>query len=402
MSKFWKVCLFVMAVVVCLVIWDGVYDNKAIDDSVKDIVNEIMTHGLAVLIVGAIGLSIANKQQSQKTREWIIKCCAYYLIFQWCGLIGLLSAGIALGAKRLIDKKPYEKEKEQNDIPPATSIGNSQTHNTNTHVCLSSADETTPIGHRGIRGSEFLVQKSEDPDEKNTSRELYEVYNSYIAEAAADSYMSNKSNIIKQAKRKSEHKALISFALIVAFVCLVVVGFIYADGGFDGLIADVNAQTSSQKDNSSSGMTYSEWRAIKRAEEEASKTTQATLTPVAEPASGTILSGSRVTDESELTIKTSNHSCVVKLKNILGETELSFYVRKNTTVTVNVPCEYLYVYFASGETWYGYNHLFGENTAYSKDDKILDFTNYTWEYTLYPVTNGNFTQTEISENEFKE
>ena len=125
------------------------------------------------------------------------------------------------------------------------------------------------------------------------------------------------------------------------------------------------------------------------------------LPEVTEPMSGTILSGQEYNNESEITITTSgSSSCVVKLKTSSGATRLSFYVRAGDTVTVGVPAEYLYVYFASGENWYGTTHLFGEHTSYSKDDKLCDFTQYTWEYTLYPVTNGNFSQTIIDEDDF--
>ena len=52
---------------------------------------------------------------------------------------------------------------------------------------------------------------------------------------------------------------------------------------------------------------------------------------------------------------------------------MSFYVRAGDVVTIGVPAEYLYVYFASGDTWYGSTHLFGEQTSYSMDDEICDF-----------------------------
>lgn len=126
------------------------------------------------------------------------------------------------------------------------------------------------------------------------------------------------------------------------------------------------------------------------------------LPEVAEPMSGAILSGHEYSNGSEITITASgSSSCVVKLKTSSGTTRLSFYVRAGDTVTVGVPAEYLYVYFASGEKWYGTTHLFGERTSYSKDDKLCDFTQYTWEYTLRPVTNGNFSQTIIDEDDFK-
>jgi hypothetical protein len=129
--------------------------------------------------------------------------------------------------------------------------------------------------------------------------------------------------------------------------------------------------------------------------------TDSDLTPVSEPRSGAVLSGREVYDGSELTITASGgESCVVKLKTASGVERMSFYVRAGDTVTVGVPAEYLYVYFASGDTWYGMTHLFGERTGYSMDDELCDFTEYTWEYTLYPVTNGNFSQTPIDASEF--
>lgn len=129
--------------------------------------------------------------------------------------------------------------------------------------------------------------------------------------------------------------------------------------------------------------------------------TDSGLTPMIEPRSGAILSGSEVYDGSEITVTASGgESCVVKLKNRYGIERMSFYVRAGDTVTVGVPSEYLYVYFASGDTWYGMEHLFGKKTSYSMDDEICDFTEYTWTYTLYPVSNGNFSETPIDAEDF--
>ncbi|MBQ4617260.1 MAG: hypothetical protein IJB27_02665 [Clostridia bacterium] len=132
------------------------------------------------------------------------------------------------------------------------------------------------------------------------------------------------------------------------------------------------------------------------------KSADAGLTPVSEPRSGEILSGYEVYGGSEITIRAeSGHSCVVKLKTRTGTERMSFYVRAGDTVTVGVPAESLYVYFASGDTWYGKVDLFGSKTSYSMDDEIFDFSRYTCEYTLYPVSNGNFSQTPIDANAFK-
>lgn len=124
--------------------------------------------------------------------------------------------------------------------------------------------------------------------------------------------------------------------------------------------------------------------------------------PKSMPTSGTIVSGQKYSG-STLTIKSdSDSACVVSLKTAKGEERMAFFVRAGDTVTVNVPAEKLYAYFAYGTTWYGYGEglMFGDKTSYSRDDEVLDFTRYTYEYTLYPTYNGNFTETPSDEDEF--
>lgn len=136
-------------------------------------------------------------------------------------------------------------------------------------------------------------------------------------------------------------------------------------------------------------------------ETEPPKQTASPPAPVTAPRSGSILTGKEYVDGSELTITAdSGSSCVVKLKTSDGVERLSFFVRAGDTVTIGVPAEYLYVYFASGDIWYGRQLLFGDETYYSMDDEILDFTQYTWEYTLYPISSGNFSETPIDANDF--
>ena len=132
-------------------------------------------------------------------------------------------------------------------------------------------------------------------------------------------------------------------------------------------------------------------------------TVQKTTTrPSTRPISGTILSG-REYFESEITVTAdSSEDYVVSLKDVYGDSYVSFYVRAGETVTVGVPFEYLYVYFACGDEWYGYGNglMFGPSTYYSKDEELLDFVDYTWEYTLYPVSDGNFSDSPCSASEF--
>lgn len=126
-------------------------------------------------------------------------------------------------------------------------------------------------------------------------------------------------------------------------------------------------------------------------------------TPIDMPATGTILSGYEYYYQSEITVKASfGSSYVVSLKYIDGTECVSFFVRSGETATIGVPSMYLYVYFASGDTWYGYGEglMFGDDTVYSKDDEPCNFGEGSWSYTLYPVYNGNFTETPIDGNEF--
>ena len=126
------------------------------------------------------------------------------------------------------------------------------------------------------------------------------------------------------------------------------------------------------------------------------------LKPVQRPSTGTILDGCEYY-ESEISVTADgNNDYVVTLKDAVDRSYVSFYVRAGETATIGVPSEYLYVYFASGKNWYGYGKglMFGEDTSYSKDDEYLDFVEYSWEYTLTPVYDGNFSESPSSENEF--
>lgn len=144
---------------------------------------------------------------------------------------------------------------------------------------------------------------------------------------------------------------------------------------------------------------------------EASEPTLATVSVVTQeqqlqekprPRNGEVLKGNG-SGKSEIKITASTtDDHVVSLKAADGTLRLAFYVRAGQTTTVNAPEERLYVYFASGDKWYGYGKglMFGEDTVYSKDDELLDFSAGGWEYTLHPVSNGNFSETPIDEGEF--
>jgi hypothetical protein len=118
------------------------------------------------------------------------------------------------------------------------------------------------------------------------------------------------------------------------------------------------------------------------------------------PESGKVIIGAGAQTSSELTISAAGYSVYVKLKDQTGKDVFSFFVRAFDTKTVAVPAGKYYVYFASGSKWYGIKYYFGEETLYSKDNDLSDFSNYTYTYNLHLVTDGNFSTTPVSQNEF--
>ena len=171
----------------------------------------------------------------------------------------------------------------------------------------------------------------------------------------------------------------------------------YEEGYADGYDAGYRAAVAATTEPTSGGNTSTPFREWLNRQD-------GITSPCDPPASGTILTGKEYYG-SEITVTAgSNDHYVVSLKDSSGTVRLAFFVKAGETVTVGVPAEYLHVYFASGDTWYGYGKglMFGEDTVYAKDDTAQDFENYTWEYTLKPVYDGNFTEDPSNENEFFE
>ena len=84
---------------------------------------------------------------------------------------------------------------------------------------------------------------------------------------------------------------------------------------------------------------------------------------------------------------------------------LTVFVRSGTTVNVDVPLGTYEVRYASGEAWYGYEYLFGPETAYSKADQTFTFDLVGnrvggFTITLYKVANGNLHTSQIKPTEF--
>ncbi len=97
---------------------------------------------------------------------------------------------------------------------------------------------------------------------------------------------------------------------------------------------------------------------------------------------------------------------LVKLVNAYTKTSvLTVFVRSGSTVCIDVPLGVYEVRYASGNTWYGYEYLFGPETSYSKADKTFSFeidgdqvNGFT--ITLYQVPYGNLNTSTIKPTDF--
>ena len=129
--------------------------------------------------------------------------------------------------------------------------------------------------------------------------------------------------------------------------------------------------------------------------------------PVSLPENGQILyenGWDRVAPFSVVTRGEDNF--LIKLKTSTGTQDiLTFFVRAGETVEIDVPLGNFTLYYATGETWYGENILFGESTLYYKADDLFDFyeeDGYVngWTVELYMQNDGNLSTQSIVPSEF--
>lgn len=85
--------------------------------------------------------------------------------------------------------------------------------------------------------------------------------------------------------------------------------------------------------------------------------------------------------------------------------DVGFYVAPGDTVKIDVPIGVYKLYYACGETWYGAQDLFGEDTAYSSSSELLDFYDdgtYYMGHTLelWMQSGGNFSTYSVNESDF--
>jgi hypothetical protein len=88
-----------------------------------------------------------------------------------------------------------------------------------------------------------------------------------------------------------------------------------------------------------------------------------------------------------------------------GRSVLTVFVRSGHQVDMRVPFGTYVVKYASGQKWYGYQHLFGPYTVYTKADSTFAFRREGnqikgFSITLYAVEGGNLSTLPINPKDF--
>ena len=128
------------------------------------------------------------------------------------------------------------------------------------------------------------------------------------------------------------------------------------------------------------------------------------------PANGKVLSGNIKGGYCQLVVNNGSKDAYIKVQSIDDpKKSLTFFVRANETAKVNVKDGNYSFKYATGDTWYGTEELFGEDTQYSQADTTIHFkTTISGGYvhyqrqtiTIYKVVGGNLSTTPIGKNDF--
>lgn len=131
------------------------------------------------------------------------------------------------------------------------------------------------------------------------------------------------------------------------------------------------------------------------------------LASVAMPASGSVqLLTGRDTVAPLVIHPSGDANYLVKLVDLRSKRDvMTVFVQAGIRADVKVPLGTYEVRYASGKTWYGYEHLFGPETSYSKAEESFDFrvtgdrvSGFT--VTLYKVKEGNLHTSSIRPQDF--
>lgn len=95
--------------------------------------------------------------------------------------------------------------------------------------------------------------------------------------------------------------------------------------------------------------------------------TEVNINYLREPDNGKMYYRPRVGEATApLTVECGERMYVVLTDIFFGRPQASFYVRENSSVTVDIPVGSYEIYFATGPRWYGPDRLFAPNTQYYK------------------------------------
>ena len=109
-----------------------------------------------------------------------------------------------------------------------------------------------------------------------------------------------------------------------------------------------------------------------------------------------------------LTIRTSNggQNYFVKLVDYLSEeTSMTYFIRSGQSINIDVPIGEYEIRYATGKVWYGESILFGNQTQYSKADRVFSFSRTTDGVSGYTIElisqpSGNLRTARISPSEW--
>lgn len=193
---------------------------------------------------------------------------------------------------------------------------------------------------------------------------------------------------------KANFKKLIIWSIIAII-------FIFA-------VTKCSDDNSSTTTSNSSSTSYTQSDSSTTTTPEVEKEPEIVYEEVEKPANGTVSHNYDPygANTSVLTIKLPSYETdtyyFLKLENsTTGEIIQSVFIHPGKTQSIYVPCGTYELKYACGKTWYGNEHLFGENGGYSKSDELVTFEQgYEYELTLSAVVGGNFSTDDIDLGDF--
>jgi hypothetical protein len=110
------------------------------------------------------------------------------------------------------------------------------------------------------------------------------------------------------------------------------------------------------------------------------------LPPVQFPPTGVIRNDNAAPAPLEIKTRDARHAYYLKLVNPGSKSPVAeYFIRPGEQLNVTAPLGTYELRYATGTTWYGYDHLFGPTTAYSKADSLMVFSYGHDGYSGYSV-----------------